>query len=96
MRMVAVLAAALAPLLTGCAGAQAFAKYSHRSSIPEYRDTATSDTLGACVSLPLCASCGIYTPTIAGCVNWEVTGRPTYGRDPSGELEIRQPLKVWR
>jgi hypothetical protein len=84
-----------AVLLAGCAGGQVYAKYSHRSSIPDYRDLNTSDTLGGCVAVKLCATCGRYSPELHGCVNHELTDKPVYGREPSGEFAIHQPIKTW-
>ena len=89
------LAAIIGFLLSGCTRAEVLAKYSHRSSIPDYRDRNTSDTVGACVAVTLGKSCGRYCPEMEGCVNYEVSGTPTYGRDPSGEISIRQPVKIW-
>jgi hypothetical protein len=91
-----LLIAAVAALLTGCAGGEAFAKYSHRSSIPDYRDLNTSDTVAGCVRVNLCATCGDYAPRMVGCVHWETTGKPVYGRDPIGELQIEQPVWGWK
>lgn len=93
--LIALLIAAIATLLTGCAGGQAFTKYEHHSSIPDYFDANTADILGGCVEVKLCATCGEYSPTMGGCVNYEVTRKPVFGRDPSGELWIRQPVRVW-
>lgn len=94
---VGLLIAGASWLLTGCAGGSAYAKYSHRSSMPDYRDANTSDTLGGCFSVRLCATerCGQYAPEMHGCVNYEVGGPSVYGREPSGELAIHQPFKVW-
>lgn len=87
---------ALASLLTGCAG-QVFTKYEHHSSIPDYRDSNTADVVGLpCVEVVLCPSCGELSPVMGGCVNWEVTKNPVFGRDPSGELYIKQPIKAWK
>jgi hypothetical protein len=88
--------AAVAALLTGCAGGQVFAAYNHRSSIPDFYDLNTSDTAAGCVSVNLCATCGEYVPRMVGCVHWEVTDRPVYGRNPIGELAVEMPLKVWQ
>lgn len=84
-------------LLTGCAGGEALVKYGHRSSIPDYYDLNTSDTLGVCFDVRLCTEerCGAYAPRMEGCVNYEIHDDPVYGRDPSGEISIRQPFKVW-
>jgi hypothetical protein len=87
--------ALVAWLLTGCAGGEVYAKYSHRSSIPDYYDLHTSDTLGGCVAVKLCKTCGEYAPEMHGCVNYEVTGKSVYGAEPSGELAIYQPIKRW-
>lgn len=85
---------AVISLLTGCAGTEVYARFSHRSSIPDERDRNTSDLFGGCVEVPLGKSQSIYLPRMVGCVNWEVNDEPVYGRDPSGELSIKQPL--WR
>jgi hypothetical protein len=81
--------------LTGCAGGKVYANLAHRSDIPRTRDLATSDTLGACGEVNLCATCGRYTPVAALCVNYELTGRPTYGDDPSAHAEFRFPVWTW-
>lgn len=93
--LVGLCIAFVAWLVTGCAGGQVYAKYSHRSSIPDSRDLATSDTVGGCVHVELCKTCGQYGPSMDGCVNWETRDPAVYGRDPSGELAINQPIWNW-
>jgi hypothetical protein len=84
-------------LFGGCAGGQAYLKYEHHSSIPDFYDKNTADMVGFCIRADLGRSDSPYRPSMEGCINEEVgSPDPVFGEDPSGELSIRVPLKVWK
>lgn len=38
--------------------------------------------------------CSRYCPELEAGLSWEITGRPTFGRDPVGTIRLRQPIFV--
>lgn len=82
-------------MLVGCAGGKAYVHYEHHSSIPDYYDKETADLAGFCVMVNLGAGDSKFKPWMQGCVNKEMGGAPTFGRDPSGELSVNFPVYVW-
>lgn len=91
----------LSALLTACASSpikqiELGTKYEHHSSIPDFFDRNTADMVALpYVEFTVGRKCGDYCPVIGGAVNFEVTKNPVFGRDPSGELYIKMPLKKW-
>ena len=91
------LAIAAVVALTGCAGTRVLAEYEHHSSAQDYYDLNTSDQVGVIVAVPLrfrTEDCSTYCPELEVGLSWEVTGTPTFGRDPVGTLRLRQPIWV--
>lgn len=89
------LVVALVVSLTGCTGTRILAEYEHHSSAQDYYDLNTSDTAGVIVAVPLRfreSDCGRYCPELEAGLSWELTGKPTFGRDPVGTLRLRQPI----
>jgi hypothetical protein len=84
-------------LLAGCSGTRVLAEYEHHSSAQDFYDQNTSDTAGVIVAVPLRfreGDCDRYCPELEAGLSWEVTGKPTFGRDPVGTLRLRQPIFV--
>jgi hypothetical protein len=84
-------------MLMGCSGTRVLAEYAHGSSAQDFYDLNTTDQAGIIVAVPLrfrVEHCSKYCPELEAGLSWELTGRPTYGRDPVGTLRIRQPLFV--
>lgn len=84
-------------LLSGCVGSALYLEFEHGSSIQDYYDRETTDMVGLTYAAPLrlrAGDCSLYCPEIEVSMFWEVTGNPTYGRDPVGHVRLRQPLLV--
>lgn len=83
--------------LTGCTGTRVLAEYEHHSSAQDFYDLNTSDQVGVIVAVPLRfreTDCDRYCPELEAGLSWEVTGKPTFGRDPVGTIRLRQPIFV--
>lgn len=88
----------LAALLGGCASTTVGVKYTHDSSIPDYRDHNESNMAGPYVRFLACprGRDNVYCPEVEVSAEWEFhTPYPhTYGTNPTGQIEIRQPIFV--
>ena len=82
--------------LFGYVPMRASLEYEHHSSAQDYYDLNTSDLLGVCVLAYLSKDPTPYTFQAEGCLSWEVTGVPVYGRDPVGTLRIRKPIYYYK
>lgn len=80
-------------LLVGCVPMKAALEYEHHSSAQDFYDLNTSDQVGLIVTAKLCREPTFYCPELDLGLAWEVTGTPTFGRDPVGTIRLRQP--VW-
>jgi hypothetical protein len=86
-------------LLAGCTGTRVLAEYEHHSSAQDYFDLNTSDHAGIIVAVPLRfkeSHCDLYCPELEAGLSWELTDKPTFGRDPVGTLRLRQPIYIVR
>lgn len=89
-----ILASIAIYLLSGCVPMRAALQFEHGSSAQDYYDRETTDMAGLCVEATLSRNPGPYSPRSEACLMWELTGEPTYGRDPVGQIRLTQPIWV--
>lgn len=86
--------------LTGCVGTTVGVKYTHDSSIPDYHDHNESNMAGPYVRVYACRNGRdrLYCPEVEVSAEWEFhTPYPhTYGTNPVGQIELRQPIWIKR
>ena len=92
--------AGIATLLSGCAGTQLGARYTHHSSIPVYHDPHESNMVGPVLSVPVCGrkhEFSEWCPTVEFSAQWDVRHgehNHPYGSDPVGTINITQPIWI--
>lgn len=88
----------IACLLGGCANTTVGVKYTHDSSIPDYYDRNESNMAGPFVRFYACPSgrASEYCPEVEVSAEWEFHDPypHTYGTNPVGQIELRQPIWI--